>query len=63
MSDKYYNDTEYYKRLKELTSEDNLFIFSIEGRTVSREEFYKHFQKIKEEKKTHADTIRDMALK
>ena len=60
---KYYNDTEYYNALKKFIDDSNFFVFSIQGRNVSKEEFLKHLKKIYEEKKTHADTIRDMALK
>lgn len=57
------DEKKYYKYLKELTSDDKLFTFTIQGHGVSKEKFYKHLQKIHEEKKTHADTIRNMALK
>lgn len=57
MSDKYYNDTEYYKRLNELVSGKNLYTFSIQGRRVSEEEFYKHLQKVANKEKTNADTV------
>ena len=55
MSDKYYNDTEYYRILKEL--KDHALTFTINGRRVSEEEFYKEVEQILKEGEKHADTV------